>query len=121
MKLVVCPNCSDVFSLRRSIVKVCHCGASGGVYLAGGIVAEIYGDAVPIGFGNGSLLEALNTRPNSGNGREFKAFVIPVRCPTVEAHPERNPVAMVRIVGKKGKKKEAKRQDEIDNRGVQTP
>jgi len=39
-------------------------------------------DAVPIGFANGSLVEALRNQPEAGMGKVFTAFVIPKECET---------------------------------------
>lgn len=106
MKLFYCANCNDVVRLRPSI-RTCLCGQSGGKYLPGGLNAELYGDAIAIGFANGSFLDALGRRPHGGLGVRFDAFVIPVVCPTIKSLPEVSPINLIRPnVGKKGKKKE---------------
>jgi hypothetical protein len=50
-----------------------------------GVNAEYWGEhAVTLGFANVSLGRAILNQPESGKGREFKAFVIPKVCPTMK-------------------------------------
>ena len=83
MKLIFCPECSDV---RKMGMKktYCSCKKSWGMYLKDGLNAVIGGKTIPLGFHNGFLIHALQTRPESGDGSLFKAFVIPKECPTIE-------------------------------------
>lgn len=83
MKLILCKNCSDVIRLFEE-VRHCKCGRTGGKYL-NDVESEYWGeDAMPIGFANPSLLQALRGQPEKGKGREFKAFIIPKDCPTMK-------------------------------------
>lgn len=82
MKLIFCPSCEDVVRLV-SEPRVCMCGVSGGYYLEDGLNAEIWGEAVPLGFANGRFVEALRSRPQSGWGYVFPAFIIPHECGTI--------------------------------------
>ncbi|MFY2158465.1 hypothetical protein ACOSZF_23200 [Cytobacillus firmus] len=80
IKLLLCKNCGDIFNLDF-IVKSCRCGVTGGKYLDQRL-AEYFGDAIPIGIANDSLISAINNQPYDGMGELFKAFVIPVQCHT---------------------------------------
>ena len=82
MKLIFCPHCQDVVKIRRD-PRRCWCGKSGGLYKEDGLNAIIYGDAIPLGFLNSTFSKALKERPFSGAGTEFKAFVIPHVCFTI--------------------------------------
>lgn len=82
MKLLICLKCNDIFNLSFK-AKKCHCGKTRGVYDKNGLDAVYTGEfAYPAGFSNPSLVKALKNQPQSGNGVEFKAFVIPKECPT---------------------------------------
>ena len=81
MKLFICKSCYDVVSLRVSSIRYCECKKSGGHYLDS-LNAEYWGEAIPLGFSNSSLLNAIQNRPQNGKGRSFEAFVIPVYCST---------------------------------------
>jgi len=82
MKLLLCPECADVrkLGMRKTY---CSCRKSWGKYLKDGLHAIIGGKAIPLGFHNGLLIEAIRNRPESGEGSAFKAFVIPKICDTV--------------------------------------
>jgi hypothetical protein len=82
MKLLICLKCQDVFKLSTKRERSCECGATKGRYLEDGINA-VHSGGVPLGFSNPSLVEALSTRPQSGSGRVFTAFVIPQECSTL--------------------------------------
>ena len=86
MKLLYCPRCEDVIKLTQN-VRYCECKKSSGKYLFDGLNAEVYGEAVPLGFANSSFTSALRERPKSGDGRRFEAFVIPLNCGTVKHGP----------------------------------
>jgi hypothetical protein len=81
MKLIYCPVCGDVRSLRKIPVS-CECGKSTGLLESGGI-AVIEGPAIPLGFANRSFTMALLNRQPRGPGVQFKAFVISKECSTV--------------------------------------
>lgn len=84
MKLIICTECWDVFKLEHE-TRRCKCGKCEGRYLEDGLNAEFKGEtAVPIGFANTSLLEAIEAQPDVGWGKEFTAFVIPKVCKTME-------------------------------------
>ena len=81
MKLLMCKHCGDVFSLDYQ-EKYCKCKAIRGKYLDD-INAEYYGDsAIPLGFANYSVTEAIGNQPINGMGYNFNAFVIPKECDT---------------------------------------
>jgi len=82
MKLILCPKCKDVRKLLLSKVY-CSCGECWGYYTADGLNAIINDKAIPLGFANSSLVEALYKRPESGMGAPFNAFIIPKECPTI--------------------------------------
>ncbi len=83
MKLIFCSKCQDVFKLpTESYFKYCKCGNIHGRYLDS-LRAEISKKAIPIGFDNLSLRDALWHRPEAGDGSEFTAFVIPTSCETI--------------------------------------
>lgn len=84
MKLIFCPNCEDVVRLFISPKpRRCKCRKSWGHY-TDRINAVIGGIAIPLGFANSSLVEALTHRPEKGLGSKFEAFVIPKICPTIQ-------------------------------------
>lgn len=83
MKLIYCPKCHDIVALMIVEVRHCLCGRSRGHYLDDGIEAVIEGEAIPLGIATASFHKALNNRPESGQGEEFTAFVIPEKCDTI--------------------------------------
>jgi hypothetical protein len=83
MKLIICRKCQDIFKLDYK-PRTCKCGQSKGKYLQDGINAQYSGPAVPIGFANSSLANAVNNQPEDGMGKEFIAFVIPKHCETMK-------------------------------------
>lgn len=81
MKLLLCLECNDIFNLDMS-EKSCSCGRSKGKYINHQI-AEYTGEfALPLGFSNPSLIQAIKDQPIEGLGKEFTAFVIPKNCKT---------------------------------------
>lgn len=82
MKLIYCPVCADIVRLT-SRKRSCECRQSWGKYLQDGLEAVIGGSAVPLGFANGSFVQALLRQPESGMGSRFEAFVIARQCPTI--------------------------------------
>lgn len=88
MKLIFCLNCTDVVRLTTD-KKECRCGKSGGYYLADGLNAAIWGSALPLGFANGSFVDAIRNQPKEGMGERFEAFVIPKECPTIVYHEKK--------------------------------
>lgn len=81
MKLIFCPRCQDIFSLRE-VVRTCTCGYISGRYVDN-VNAEISKYAIPLGIANSSFLNALLNRPTNGMGIEFDAFVIPRVCSSI--------------------------------------
>ena len=81
MKLIYCLHCEDVRKLTRKLTT-CRCGRSYGKYAEDGLNAVYGGQAVPVGLTNESFMDALANQPESGLGKCFVAFVIPVKCPT---------------------------------------
>lgn len=92
MKLLFCPRCSDVTKLKVQERRECACGKSWGMYIDD-LNAEYGGEAVPLGFSNPSLLEALKERDRQIRdgveagaqwGITFTAFTIPTGAPSVK-------------------------------------
>ena len=82
MKLIICRRCTDVVRLTESIFyNFCKCGESSGRYVDD-LNAVYSGEAIPIGFSNSELLTAIQSQPESGQGKVFAAFVVPKQCPT---------------------------------------
>ncbi len=92
MKLVLCIDCQDIFSLRQQ-ARVCMCGRSGGRYL-NSLDAVYWGPrAVPLGINNRSLVQVLKDQDSGGDlivpqgqmvpGRTVDAFLIPSCAPTM--------------------------------------
>jgi hypothetical protein len=81
MKLLLCLNCNDVFSLGPEL-KTCSCGETKGQYIDS--VNAVYegNNAKPIGISNTSLKEAILNQTDIGMGKEFTAFTIPRDYPT---------------------------------------
>ena len=86
MKLIFCPHCHDVFKLNDR-PTTCMCGLSAGHYVDH-VNAIINESAVPLGFVNQTFRYALHNRPIHGYGKQFKAFVIPYECKTIESIPD---------------------------------
>lgn len=84
MKLILCKYCGDVFKLTTGLMRLCECGQSKGYYKdeLNAVVEGWY--AIPIGFNNSSLVEAVRNQPKEGMGYRFDAFVIPEECDTIE-------------------------------------
>ena len=82
MKLIFCPKCQDVVKLKRC-KTFCDCNASWGYYKSDGLNAVINNIAIPLGFANNSLANALENRPAKDMGEKFTAFVIPKKCATI--------------------------------------
>lgn len=83
MKLILCRNCNDVVKLHDKTIRSCACGKSKGRLHSDRYNAIYSGEAIPLGFANSSLLNAIRSQPEIGNGMEFTAFVIPQQCPTM--------------------------------------
>ena len=86
MKLVFCKLCQDVVRLQE-YNRACKCGESGGGY-TDDLYAYYWGFAIPLGFSNPSLVDALKNQPESGMGLRFEAFVIPKDCETMTWLPD---------------------------------
>lgn len=85
MKLILCTKCHDVFKLTTNETRQCKCGVCGGFYKEDGVQAEYWGDpAVPLGFANSSLVDAVRNQPEKGLGELFEAFVIPKECSSMK-------------------------------------
>jgi hypothetical protein len=84
VKLLLCRKYQDVFKLQYDR-RECNCGETWGKYEDDGLHA-IYGgkNAVPIGFANASLANAIAAQPvKSALGVRFEAFIIPKKCATM--------------------------------------
>jgi hypothetical protein len=86
VKLNYCSECQDVYNLTFE-KRTCSCGASFGYYKRDGLNAIIGGTAIPLGFTNGSFGSARASRPKSGLGMQFTAFVIPEECDHISVEP----------------------------------
>lgn len=86
MKLIFCPECQDVVKLDFGEVY-CKCEASWGWYESDGVNAVYCGSAVPLGFANSTLVEAIENQPEEGKGKCFVAFVIPKSYDTFRKMP----------------------------------
>jgi hypothetical protein len=82
MKLLFCPKCQDARKLQYRRV-FCECGKSWGNYLEDGLNAYMGGEAIPLGFDNPSLQQALRNQPEQAPGKRFDAFVIQKNCDTI--------------------------------------
>lgn len=77
MKLLFCKACGDVQKLQYE-TRTCRCRESSGYYLPDGDNCVIAGSsAVVIAMGNGSLVQAVQRQPETGDGPEIKAWVFP--------------------------------------------
>lgn len=102
MKLLICLKCNDIFNLSFK-AKKCRCGKTRGAYHENGLDAVYTGEfAYPVGFSNPTLIKALKNQPQSGNGVEFTAFVIPKECPTFTKVDKEHPL----IIPQKKKRSE---------------
>lgn len=85
MKLLMCLDCGDIFNLTKQ-EKKCGCGKTSGRY-TDELNAEYEGNAQPIGFANGSFIEAIKVqrienkkkkgKDECCKGVQFTAFFIP--------------------------------------------
>lgn len=82
MKLMFCTECHDVVALRHA-ERTCECGKCKGRYLDDGLHAVVEGPVIPLGYANRTFVFALKNQPEEGMGKEFTAFVIPRKCPTI--------------------------------------
>ena len=90
MKLLLCKKCQDVVRLSEDEKRICECGKVGGKYIDD-LNAVYFGEmAVPIGFANSSLVNAIYNQPEEGMGETFNAFVIPKVCPTYKLVSEQD-------------------------------
>lgn len=72
MKLIFCPECTDIRKLHKDGVK-CWCGKSWGKYLEDNHKAEIGGLAVPLGVSNDDFVKAYRLRAEQPDSR-FNTF-----------------------------------------------
>jgi hypothetical protein len=94
VKLLICPDCGDLFNLTE-IEKTCTCGFTRGRYVDN--LNAVYSGGIPLGFANSTFVNAVRSQPQSGRGREFTAFVIPKECPTFK---EQKPMYLVDVLVK---------------------
>ena len=105
MKLMLCITCNQVFNLSPDRYRECDGGHCGGEYVDS-INAEVWGDpkkTFVLGFGNGTVVEALRDQLAHGDrppchmpgygvtspGREFDAFIIPESAKSVKRSSNR--------------------------------
>jgi hypothetical protein len=60
MKLLFCPECTDIIKLNFD-KRFCQCGKSSGAYLPDGLKAWVDGEGFVLGFDNTSFVEAFKT------------------------------------------------------------
>lgn len=86
MKLVLCIQCGDIFSLRIN-TRGCACGSSRGRYVDSNMVtAEISGsNSVVISFNDLDLRCAIDNQVTRGRAaNEFAAYIAPKDIKTVK-------------------------------------
>lgn len=90
MKLMLCPDCTNLVPLSRRRMRKCRCGRVRGKYLKDGWHAEVYGDPIMIGMDTNELHEVarnrgLHERENSAAPpSHLAAWVMPRDTPRVE-------------------------------------
>lgn len=86
MKLLLCQECQDVFSLHMN-PRHCRCGKTAGRYV-NNVDATVTGPCFVLGFDNHSLIDALMRhrmgRRDDNMGWVFEAFVIPENAASVK-------------------------------------
>ena len=82
MKILLCDSCGDLFNLKDEL-KSCKCGKTKGKYCTNQLNAVIT-NGIVIGFSNETFLPAIRSKPNSGRGINFIAFIYPKYSDTVE-------------------------------------
>ena len=83
MKLLYCKSCQDVVRPLIGIERTCKCGKSSIVAQLDGITISYTGEQCTIfGIHNPSFIDALHHQPESGQGKDFTAFVLPKKCAT---------------------------------------
>ena len=96
MKLVFCPKCQDVFKLHPGPDRSCACGHS-----TGGLFDDLngwYKGGIPLGMANRSLTEAITEQTKSGLGPDFKAFVIPEKCDTLDNRNDEDDMSAINSI-----------------------
>ena len=84
MKLILCRKCQDVFKVVLHEERTCICGSCSAMH-TDRLNAWYKGEyAVPIGFNNKTLLNAVINQPNTGWGEDFIAFTISKDCSTFQ-------------------------------------
>lgn len=84
MKLLYCPECSDIVLLRNQM-RSCECGRARGRYLEDGWHAVVSDSAIMLGIANRSLIEAIVAhKKDASKPLDFRAFIIEDPCPRVE-------------------------------------
>ena len=83
MRLIYCPVCQDIFSLRFKQIRTCACGAVGGACIDSKY-ALISQEAIPLEFDDRAFGKAFRERPATGEkGCDFIAFTVPEECATL--------------------------------------
>jgi len=86
MKLLFCKACTDTFSICVEEERSCKCGKTKGQYIDTLNATYSGDDAIPLGFNNGSFIDALRNQPEEGLGDDFTAFVISKSCETFKKY-----------------------------------
>lgn len=87
MKLLFCPECTDIFSLSTKGEKRCSCGKTSGRYINN--LDAVYEGGLPIGISNPDFISAIkisnfnnSNNPNRPRGKTFEAWVCPIGIST---------------------------------------
>lgn len=85
MKLILCKHCQDIVRPYPNKTRTCECGDVVVKCLnkLDIVVTATEGWAVPIGFNNTSFVWSVAQQPEEGMGKDFTAFVIPKKCPSI--------------------------------------
>ena len=82
MKILMCEQCGDLFNLKPEL-KSCSCGKTKGKYCSN-LLNAVITNGIVIGFSSETFLPAIRSKPNSGRGTNFIAFIYPKYSDTVE-------------------------------------
>ncbi|HWY34505.1 MAG TPA: hypothetical protein VNX68_07655 [Nitrosopumilaceae archaeon] len=84
MKLLYCLSCQDVVRPLIGEERSCKCGLHTIIGQHDGITVSYTGErCVIFGIHNTSFTQAVLNQPISGQGKDFTAFVLPIKCSTV--------------------------------------
>lgn len=90
-KIIYCPTCQDMKTLRKKVTR-CVCGKALGKMIDHNN-AEINDHAVPIGLSTKTFQFALQNRPADGLGTPFTSFVMAEKNKNITVVPTQQLVA----------------------------